>query len=61
MTEKELKTYWYTLNELKGNIPDISTGRDTLLSTIKYPNSLFRFRSVSEGSLFVLQNNTLSF
>lgn len=61
MTEKDMKTYWNTLCRLNGGITNIITEREKLLATIKYPSSLYRFRSLSENSLNALQNNQVFF
>lgn len=61
MTEQELENYWNTLLGLSGAIDKIDQERKTLLSTIKYPNSLFRFRPVSESSLGALEKNCMYF
>lgn len=61
MTEKDKKNYWNTLCSLNGDIANIPTEREKLLATIKYPSSLYRFRSLSENSLNALQNNQVFF
>lgn len=61
MTEQELENYWNTLLGLTGAMDKIDQERNTLLSTIKYPNSLFRFRSFSENSLEALEKNCMHF
>lgn len=61
MTEKDKKNYWNTLCSLNGDIANVPTEREKLLATIKYPSSLYRFRSLSENSLNALQNNQVFF
>lgn len=61
MTRDEQKKYWDTLCALKGDINTVSEERNTLLSSIQYPESLFRFRAVSENSLQALQDNLMYF
>lgn len=61
MTEEELENYWNTLLSLSGKRENLEEDRKILLNTIKYPSSLFRFRSVSENSLTALQENKMYF
>lgn len=61
MTEQELENYWNTLLSLSGKRENLEEDRKILLNTIKYPSSLFRFRSVSENSLTALQENKMYF
>lgn len=61
MNRTEQNKYWNVLCDLQGNIEDIENERTRLLENIKYPSSLFRFRSVSNNSLMALQNNELYF
>ncbi len=61
MTTEEQEKYWQTLCGLSGKIENLNDERKTLLKTIKYPLSLFRFRSVNENSLQALQKNQVFF
>lgn len=57
--EKWLKNYWRVLCKLQGNVHLLKYERKRLLKHIKYPRSLFRYRSVNDSSLDALKNNVL--
>ncbi len=61
MNEKQLKSYWNTLLGLSGKQEALEEERKTLLATVDYPKSLFRFRPVTESSLEELENNYMYF
>lgn len=59
MDENERKVFWETLCSLDGK--DLVADRTKLLATIKYPQLLYRYRSVNLRSLEALQENKLFF
>ncbi len=61
MNVQEFELYWNTLLSFTGDVKYVDYEREELLSAIKYPASLYRFRSVSENSLSALQNNRMYF
>lgn len=61
MTEQEFENYWNTLLGMSGDVKVFDDERLKLLSMIKCPDFLYRFRSVSESSLEALQNNVMYF
>lgn len=61
MNEKQLRIYWNTLLGLSGKQEALEEERKTLLETVNYPKSLFRFRPVTESSLEELENNYMYF
>lgn len=56
MNNSERKAFWDTLCNIRDNTPEKIR---SLCSTIEIPDSLCRFRSVSENSLMQLQENKL--
>lgn len=59
MTSVEREIFWNTLCALPGLDP--KQDAEELMTTIKYPKLLFRYRPVSDNSLEVLRTNKLYF
>lgn len=59
MTSAEREIFWNTLCALPGLDPKQDT--EKLMTTIKYPKLLFRYRPVSDNSLEALRTNKLYF
>lgn len=61
MNEKQLRIYWNTLCGSSGKQEALDEERKTLLTTISYPKTFYRFRPVTESSLEELENNYMYF
>lgn len=61
MTEKQLKIYWNTLLGSSGKQETLDEERRILSAAVYRPESLFRFRPVTESSLEELENNYMYF
>lgn len=59
MNSQEREVFWNTLCSLPGN--DITSEREQLFKSIKYPKLLFRYRPVSTKNLESLRTNKLYF
>lgn len=59
MNNDERKIFWDKLCSLHGE--DLASDSIDLISTLKYPHSIFRYRPMNMASLEALQTNTLYF
>lgn len=59
MDAQEREVFWNTLCSLQGL--DVKQDTEKLMKTIRFPKYLFRYRSVSLGSLEALRTNKLFF